>query len=118
MKKILFIMRSMPHSGVQIQETLDVILTAAAFEQQVALLFLDDGIFQLKRGQQPHKHSLKDTASIFYALEIYDVKEFYTEIESIQERGLTIGDLSLAVQPLNRNDINTLMQQYDVIMSG
>ena len=108
-------MRTPPHSGVKLQEQLDVILTAAAFDQHVALLFLDDGVFQLKRGQQPEKQGLKDTASISNALEIYDVKDLYTEIESLQDRGLKPGDLTLPVKELYRKDINGLIKQYDIV---
>ena len=109
-------MQSPPHNGSKLQERLDVILTVAAFDQQVALLFLDDGVFQLKQGQQPEKQGLKDTASIFNALEIYDVKDLYVEIESLQERGLKPGDLTLPVKEFYRNDINGLVKQFDVVL--
>ena len=109
-------MQSPPHNGSKLQERLDVILTVAAFDQQVALLFLDDGVFQLKQGQQPDKQGLKDTASIFNALEIYDVKDLYVEIESLQERGLKPGDLTLPVKEFYRNDINGLVKQFDVVL--
>ncbi len=115
-KKFLFIMRSAPHQGIQLQEKLDVILTTAAFDQKVALLFLDDGVFQLKKGQQPEKQGLKDTASIFNALEIYDVHDLYTEVESLQERGLKPSDLSLPVQELYQKEVNDLMQDFDIII--
>lgn len=111
-------MSTLPHSGIFLQEKLDVILTSAAFDQYVALLFLDDGVFQLKTGQQPEKQGLKDTASIYNALEIYDVNELYTEVESLQERGLKPVDLSLPVKEFYRKDINSLMQQFDVVISG
>lgn len=111
-------MRTAPHNGVQLQEKLDVILTAAAFDQHVALLFLDDGVFQLKKRQQPEKYGLKDTASVFNALEIYDVHDLYTEVESLQDRGLKPVDLSLSVKEFYRKEINSLMQEYDLIISG
>jgi len=111
-------MRTPPHKGIQLQEQLDVILTTAAFDQHVALLFLDDGVFQIMKGQQPEKYGLKDTASIFNALEIYDVNEFYAEVESLQERGVKPSNLSLPVQELYRKDIHSLMQQYDTLISN
>lgn len=111
-------MCSKPHSGIQLQEKLDVILTAAAFEQEVALLFLDDGVFQLKKGQLPQKQGLKDTALIFNALEIYDAHQVYSEIESLHERGINLDDLILPVKQIHRNDINGLMKDYDVILSA
>lgn len=118
MKKYLFVMSQSPHSGSEVQETLDIILTTAAFDQQVGLLFLDDGVFQLKDQQNPERLGLKDTASIFKALEIYEVHSLYIEVESLQYRGLKPGDLFLPVQEFYRKDINALMQQYDVVLSG
>lgn len=108
-------MRNAPHHGIQLQEKLDIVLTAAAFDQKVALLFLDDGVFQLKKSQQPESQGLKDTSSIFNALEIYDVNDLYTEVESLQERGLKPGDLSLPVQEFYRKDVGELMKQFDVV---
>ena len=109
-------MRTPPHNGVGLQENLDIILTAAAFDQQVALFFLDDGVFQLKNTQHPEKSGLKDTAAIFNALEIYDVNALYTEVESLQERGLKPGDLSLPVKEFYRKDINDLLKTFDVVI--
>lgn len=109
-------MRQPPFEGVQLQEKLDVILTTAAFDQKVALLFLDQGVYQLKKGQQPEKQGLKDTSSIFNALEIYDVNDVYVEVESLQEQGIQKPDLSLSAQEIYRKDINKLVQQYDIII--
>lgn len=111
-------MRSSPHNGVQLQERLDVLLTTAAFDQHVALLFLDDGVFQLKKGQNSVTKGLKDTASIFKALEIYDVNDLYIEIESLQDRGLKLDDLDLSMKALYRRDVNGLMEQHDVVISA
>lgn len=118
MKKYLFVLRSPPHSGCATQEMLDIVLTAAAFEQQAALLLLDDGVFSIKNNQQPEKHAGKDTAAVFGALEIYDVETVYTEIESLQERGLKGTDLCLPVQEIHRNSIADLMKQYDIVFAG
>lgn len=118
MKKYLFVLRKPPHYGAQAQEMLDIILTTAAFDQPVSILLLDDGVFQLKKDQKPQYAGLKDTAAIFHALEIYDVKELYTEVESLQERGLKPGNLCLPVQETYRKDIAELMNQFDVIVAG
>ncbi len=111
-------MRTAPHNGIKLQEKLDVILTSAAFDQAVSLIFLDDGVFQLKKGQNPEKQGLKDTAAIFNALEIYDVNQLYIEVESLQERGIKPADLSLPATEIYRRDVNSLMKQHDVILSG
>jgi tRNA 2-thiouridine synthesizing protein C len=118
MKNYLFVLRKPPHSGAKVQEILDIILTTAAFDQKVSVLLLDDGVFQLKKGQNPEPANLKDTAVIFSALEIYDVNELYIEVESLRERGLKSEDLCLPIQTLYRKDIAGLMKRFDVIVSG
>ncbi|MBD9363194.1 sulfurtransferase complex subunit TusC [Methylomonas fluvii] len=117
MKRYLFIMRRLPYSGGHLQETLDAILTVAAFDQHVALLFVDDAVWQLKNQQQPGGLDLKDTSAIFQALQIYDVNDLYVEEESLQLAGLTSTDLILPVVSLPRVEVSRLMHRYDLIIS-
>ncbi|MDD5322606.1 MAG: sulfurtransferase complex subunit TusC [Methylococcales bacterium] len=118
MKNYLFVLRKPAHSGALVQEMLDIILTTAAFDQKVFILLLDDGVFHLKNGQQPENTGMKDTVAIFKALELYDVNTIYTEVESLQERGLKPGDLCLPVQAFYRKDIAGLMKQFDVVFAS
>lgn len=118
MKSYLFVLRKPAHSGSQVQEMLDIILTTAAFDQSGSILLLDDGVFHLKNSQHPESTGLKDTAAIFKALEIYDVNDIYVEAESLQERGLKPGDLCLPVQEFYRKDIAGLMKRFDVVFAG
>jgi tRNA 2-thiouridine synthesizing protein C len=118
MKRYLFILRKPPHSGSHVQEMLDIILTAAAFDQSISLLLLDDGVFQLKKSQQPEVLAMKDTAAIFEALELYEITQVYVELESLQERGLKPADLALQVMPIHRHMVAGLMKQFDVIFPG
>ncbi|WP_349431297.1 sulfurtransferase complex subunit TusC [Methylomarinum sp. Ch1-1] len=117
-KNFLFVMSQAPHDGAGVQETLDIILTTAAFDQSVSLLFLDDGVLQLHQRQQSEKVGLKDTAAIFQALQIYDVHEYFVESESLQHRGLKPGNLILPVQEVYRKDINALMRRFDRVISA
>lgn len=115
-KKFLFVMSAAPHHGIHLQEKLDIILTTAAFEQKLALLFLDDGVHQLKKNQRPEKQGLKDTLCILNALEMYDINVLYVELESLQERGLKPSDLNLSVDSVERIKINELMKTFDIIL--
>ncbi len=111
-------MRQPVHTGSDVQETLDIILSTAAFDQPVTLLFMDDGVTQLKNAQQPESFALKDTPAIFQALEIYDVKHIYVEAESLQERGLKPGDLCLPVTEIYRKDIHQFISQFERAYAG
>ncbi|MGD7034408.1 sulfurtransferase complex subunit TusC [Methylotuvimicrobium buryatense] len=117
-KKFLFVLRKPPFNGVSMQETLDSVLTIAAFDQAVSLLLLDDGVFQLKNGQQPDRFGMKDTAAVFGALEIYDIHDIRVEVESLQERGLKPRDLCLPVREIYRKDVAGYMKEFDVVLAG
>lgn len=115
MRSFLFVLNQPPHDGLSAQETLDVILTVAAFDQPASLLLLDDGVFQIKKNQNPEQASLKNTSAVFKALEIYDVHDIYLEVESLQERGLKPGDLCLPIKEVYRNNIGSLMKQFQIV---
>ena len=51
-KKFMFVNRTAPYGTVYALESLEVVLISAAFDQDVSLVFIDDGVFQLKKGQQ------------------------------------------------------------------
>ena len=118
MKSFLFVLKKPAHSGSHLQETLDVVLTVAAFDQSVSLLLLDDAVFHLKKAQQPELVGLKAVAGIFAALEIYDVTDIYVEEESLLERGLQADDLCLPVIPVARQALAKLFGRFDVVFPG
>ncbi len=115
MRNFLFVLNQPPHDGLLVQETLDVILTVAAFDQPVSLLLFDDGVFQIKQNQNPKQVALKDTSAVFKALEIYDVHNIYVEVESLQERGLKPGGLCLPAKEVYRKNIGSLMKQFQIV---
>jgi tRNA 2-thiouridine synthesizing protein C len=116
-KKILFVLRKPPHSGAYAQEILDIIMTVAAFDQDVSVLLLDNAVFQLKKQQQPESTGLKDTAAIFKALPIYNINTIYAETESLQEYGLTVDCLNEAVIEIPRNGVGKFFKQFDLVLS-
>ncbi len=116
--KILFILRKPPYSGAYAQESLDVAMTLAAFDQDVALLLLDDAVFQVKSGQQLLAATFKNLAAIYQALPIYDINDLYVETESLNERGLTLANLCIPVVQVSRTNVGEFCKQFDVIYSG
>ena len=55
-KKFLYINRKAPYGTIYALESLEVVLIGAAFEQDVSLAFIDDGVFQLMEGQNTARH--------------------------------------------------------------
>jgi hypothetical protein len=50
-KKFLYVNRKAPYGTIYALESLEVVLIAAAFDQDVSLAFLDDGVYQVVKGQ-------------------------------------------------------------------
>lgn len=117
MKKILILNRRAPYGTSHAREALDMALAAAAFGQEVSVVFVDDGVFQLKKQQDPAELSMKNFSLTFQALELYDIRAIYVEQESLQKRDMSAEDLLL---PVTRVDSATLAQwitEHDIIMS-
>jgi tRNA 2-thiouridine synthesizing protein C len=116
-KKFMFVNRKAPYGTIYAWEALEVVLIAAAFEQDVSLAFLDDGVFQLKKGHQTKDIGVKAFEKTWGALEDYDVTKLYVAQESLAERGLTADDLAIPVEVLSRADIGKKMEEQDVLLS-
>lgn len=119
-KKFLYVNRKAPYGTIYALESLEVVLIGAAFEQDVSLVFIDDGVYQLKKGQQTTVDSgigVKDFSKTYRALEGYDVEKLYVDKKSMEMRGLSTDDLNVDVEVLDDAQMADLMAQQDVILS-
>ena len=116
-KKFMFVNRKAPFGTIYALESLEVVLITAAFDQDVSLVFLDDGVYQLKRGMQTKGIEVKNFSPTYRALDGYDVEKLYVERESLLSRGLTAEDLLVDVTVLDRDELAALMQEQDVVLS-
>lgn len=116
-KKFMFVNRKAPYGTIYALESLEVVLITAAFDQDVSLVFLDDGVFQMKKGQQTKGVEIKNFSPAYRALDGYDVEKLYVEKESMDARGLTEDDLLVDVIVLSRAEMGALMDEQDVILS-
>jgi len=119
-KKFLYVNRKAPYGTIYALESLEVVLIGAAFDQDVSLAFIDDGVYQLKNNQQTSVTSgigMKDFSKTYRALEDYDVEKLYVDKKSMEERGLTKDDLIVNVEILEDAQMAEMMEQQDVVLS-
>ena len=76
-KKFLYVNRKAPYGTIYALESLEVVLIGAAFEQDVTLVFVDDGVFQLTKGQNTDGIGVKNFSPTFRALGDYDVQKLF-----------------------------------------
>lgn len=116
-KKFLYVNRRAPYGSIYALESLEVVLIGAAFEQDVSLAFLGDGVYQLAKGQDTKALEVKNFSPTFRALEDYDVTKLYVEKEALEARGLTAADLVVPVEVVEAARIAEIMEEQDVILS-
>ena len=130
-KKFLYVNRKAPYGTIYALESLEVVLIGAAFDQDVSLAFLDDGVFQLVKGQKTDGIGVKNFSPTFRALGDYEVTKLFVEQESLDERGLTAGDLldvtyededddyeeKPSIRIISRAEMADIMADQDVVLS-
>lgn len=116
-KKFAFINRKAPYGTIYALESLEVVLISAAFDQDVSLIFADDGVYQLKKGQATKAVGMKNFSPTYRALEGYDIEKLYVEKESMEARGLTTDDLVVDVEVLDSAEMAALLEEQDVVLS-
>ena len=130
-KKFMYVNRRAPHGTIYAWESLEVVLIGAAFDQDVSLAFMDDGVYQLLKGQDTADIETKNFSPTYSALGDYDVTKLYVEKESLEERGLTLDDLmdlkwededddwaeKDSIRLVSREELSAVLDQQDVIFS-
>lgn len=130
-KKFMFVNRKAPYGTVYALESLEVVLISAAFDQDVSLAFIDDGVYQITKGQDTTGIGQKNFSKAYQALGDYDINKLYVEKESLEERGLTLDDLmeltwededddyneKVSIHLVDRADMRGIMAVQEVIIS-
>ena len=130
-KKFLYINRKAPHGSIYALESLEVVLIGAAFEQDVSVAFIDDGVYQLMQGQNTTAIGVKNFSPTYRALGDYDVTKIYVEQESLELRGLSKEDLMPlvyededddwaekdSIQEVSSEQLAEIIEQQDVLLN-
>ena len=116
-KKFMYVNRKAPYGTIYALESLEVVLVGAAFDQDVSLAFVGDGVYQLTKGQSTKGIEVKNFSPTYRALDDYDVNKLYVEREALEARGLSEGDLVVPVEVVSAQRLAELMEEQDVILS-
>ncbi len=130
-KKLMYVNRRAPYGTIYAWESLEVVLIGAAFDQDVSLVFMDDGVYQLTKGQSTEGSGMKNFSPTYSALGDFEVTKIYIEKESMEERGLTLEDLQHlvwededddwaerdSIRLLSRDELATVMSEQDIMFN-
>jgi tRNA 2-thiouridine synthesizing protein C len=130
-KKFMYMNTKAPYGSIYALESLEVVLIGAAFEQDVSLAFIGDGVYQLTKGQSTDGIGMKNFSPTYSALGDYDVNKIFVEKESLEERGLSLDDLQHltwedededwaekdSIRLLSRAELADVIDDQDVVLS-
>jgi len=130
-KKFMYLNRKAPYGTIYAWESLEVVLIGAAFDQEVTVMFLDDGVYQLTKGQDTKEIGMKNFSPTYRTLGDYEVKNVYVDRDSLEARGLTQDDLvqiawedfeteeevENIVEVIDSARVRELMEEADVVFS-
>lgn len=130
-KKFMYVNRRAPYGTIYAWESLEVVLIGAAFDQEVSLLFVDDGVYQLIKGSDTSESEMKNFTPTFRTLGDYGVRHMYVDKASLEARGLTADDLIAVawedweteeeveniVEVMEADAMSDLLDQHDVVFS-
>ncbi|QYJ91796.1 sulfurtransferase complex subunit TusC [Shewanella halotolerans] len=115
MKKITIIFRHAPHGSAKGREGLDFALLSASFEQEVSLIFVDEGVLNLLPLQTPEVIGAKDFLAAFKALPLYDIECVYACHQSLADYQLDELALAFPLEIKSPAEIGELLTQADEV---
>jgi len=128
-KNFMFLNRKAPYGTIYALEILEKVLISAAFEQHAAITFVDDGVYQIVKGQDTKAVNMKNFSPMYgvIAMEKEDADEdedidmvwrVIVEKESMEARGLTPDDLIIDVEVLSSEELSKVMDEMDLVLGG
>jgi tRNA 2-thiouridine synthesizing protein C len=111
--KLVVIFQTPPHGTGKGREGLDALLAVSAFIEDPAAVFLGDGIYQLKKNQQPDAVLSRDHARTFGVLELYEISKIFASEEDLRERNLTADDFVVPVKAVSLDFCRKIIDSAD-----
>jgi tRNA 2-thiouridine synthesizing protein C len=128
-KKFMYVNRKAPYGTIYALEVLEAVLISAAFEQHACIVFIDDGVYQIKKGQNTEAVNMKNFSRTYgiIAMEKEDADEdddmdmvwrIIVEQESMKARGLSADDFVVDVEVIPSAKLAVIMSEQEIVISG
>lgn len=115
--KFLYIFSQAPYSNPIAKEALDMALASAAFDQDVSVVFTDEGLLQLLHNQKPSGPHKKSQLGAINALPLYDIAQVYYLQSDLTRLGLKADALVKHATSLDQTGLQRLITQNERVQS-
>ncbi len=110
-EKLMIVFRKAPYGTIYSFEGLENVLIMGAYDQDISVLFIDDGVYAIKDGMDTDAIGIKNFSPTFRAIEAYDIEKLYIDKESLESRGLTVDDLVIEPKVIDASEVEALMEE-------
>ena len=97
--RVAVLIRQAPYGSVYTAEGFRTLMGIAVFEMDIQVIFMDDGVYALKKNQHPDKLDMKPLGEGFPQLREFETVKVCLHDASLTERGLAIRHQQIAVEP-------------------
>lgn len=117
MKNYLIIFSHSPYINSESLEGFELALALAAFEQNVSLLFMGDGVLQLLPNQNPELINQKNFTKAFAGLDLFEINPLYIEQDAANTYGITKLMPQLESNLVDVHKINSIIAAHDFVIN-
>ena len=118
MKSVLIRMSKGPLSGLISGEQLETAMVAATFEQEVSILFIGDGIFNLLPAKETKEVTGYNIQKMLLALPTFEINNLFICERSLEQRQIGVSDLPKHAKVISFEDQRRLIKTTDVVLSA
>ena len=112
-KSLLVIVRHSPYGSSLARTSLEVALSSATFDQQVALLFMGDGVLHLLPDQDSSAIEVRNIAKLIASFPLYELDKLYVDETALSQYGLALGELPQNLQAVDDKAMQLLLCRHD-----
>ncbi|MEM5528454.1 sulfurtransferase complex subunit TusC [Gammaproteobacteria bacterium AS21] len=116
-QSVLLIISNPPFYSASNRETLDIGLAFSAFDIPVSILFIDDGILQIKSDLNSEQLAQKNLINTFKALEMYDIQDCYVINKDLERFNLSTNALAIKCKTLDKDAIAQFIQAFKTVIN-
>jgi tRNA 2-thiouridine synthesizing protein C len=113
---VAILMRKAPYGSVYTAEGFRSMMGIGVFEMDINVVFVDDGVYALVKGQDPAELDMKPLGEGFPMLPDFGVSKFYVHEQSLSERGLTSDDLVMDVEILDDAGAARVLESSGIVL--
>ncbi len=113
--QIAFVHSRGPYDGPFAQDGLDAAMVAAAFDQEVTLVFVDDGVYQLLPGHAPAAIGRRRADEALGHIGALGVQRILVDRASLDLRGVAAELLNLPAKPMEAGEIARFLETQDQV---